>query len=486
MSTLATRLRRAGVVPRAVPRLLPRLGLRARITIAFAVGALVMSAVLAGATLGLTRQNLLDQRESSATARTYTNAETVSRQLPTQADTGAGAVADPADVLASLQTPLGSNPVLLVDDRWFPRTPEFGEDVLPAALRDTVRSGQAARMRFDLDGTTQLAVGVPLESIDGAYFEIVSLKELEDTLESISISLLAAAILSTLAGAGIGWWAARRVLRPLRGIGEAAHAIATGRLETRVEASDDADLATLADSFNEMASALEERIQRDARFASNVSHELRSPLMTLAASIEVLENQRDDMPDRARAALDLMVADIERFRQLVEDLLEISRFDAGVMHLDLEEVRVDELVIHAVTNSTDIDMPVDIDADLAGVVVRADKRRLSRVIANLLDNAGKYGKGASRVELRKAGNAVLIAVEDDGPGVVPEDREAIFFRFNRGTSAGHRRGIDGVGLGLALVAEHIRLHGGEVWVEDRADGQKGARFVIELPAETPA
>jgi two-component system, OmpR family, sensor histidine kinase MtrB len=117
------------------------------------------------------------------------------------------------------------------------------------------------------------------------------------------------------------------------------------------------------------------------------------------------------------------------------------------------------------------------------VVVKADKRRLSRVIANLLDNAAKYGDGASRVELRRAGDAVLIAVEDQGPGVPPEDREAIFFRFNRGSSAGHRRGIDGVGLGLALVAEHIRLHGGAVWVEDRANGESGARFVIELPAE---
>ena len=95
------------------------------------------------------------------------------------------------------------------------------------------------------------------------------------------------------------------------------------------------------------------------------------------------------MPDRAKAALDLMAADIERFRQLVEDLLEISRFDAGVMHLDLEEVRVDELVMQAVTASTDVDVTVDIDADLAGVVVKADKRRLSRVIANLLDNAGQ-------------------------------------------------------------------------------------------------
>lgn len=466
-----------------VTRLLPKIGLRARITIAFAVGALLMSAVLAVATLGLTRQNLLDQRESSATARTYQNARTAEAMLPQQTAEANAPTFDPTDLLASIPTPTGSRPVLVLDGRGWARNPEFSYESLPQALRDKVLGGEAALMRFDHEGSTHLAVGVPLSGFDGAYFEVVSLGELESTLESIGISLLAAAVLTTLAGAAVGWRAARRVLRPLRNISDAAHALATGRLETRVEASDDADLAPIAESFNEMASALEERIQRDAQFASNVSHELRSPLMTLAASIEVLENQRDDLPDRSRAALDLMVADITRFQQLVEDLLEISRFDAGVMHLDLEDVRVDELVIQAVTSSTDVDVPVDIDSDLAGVVVKADKRRLSRVIANLLDNAAKYGEGATRVELRKVGDAVLIAVEDDGPGVPPEDREIIFYRFNRGTSAGHRRGIDGVGLGLSLVAEHIRLHGGSVWVEDRPDGRRGARFVIKLPAE---
>ena len=458
------------------PWFLPRLGLRARITIAFGVGALFMSAVLAGATIGLTRRNLLDQRESAATAQTYTNAGNVRRQLES-------AVGDPPAVVSSLVTPSGSNPILMLEGRWYPRNAQFGEDVLPGSLSDLVRSGQPARMRFEHDDETELAVGVPLASVDGAYFEIVSLDELEDTIESISISLLAASLLTTMAGAGLGWWAARRVLRPLSGIGQAAHAIATGRLDTRVEASDDADLAPLADSFNDMATALEERIQRDARFASNVSHELRSPLMTLSASIEVLENQRDDMPERAKAALDLMVADVDRFRHLVEDLLEISRFDAGVMHLDLEEVRLAELVIQSVAMSTDADVPVDIDSDLAGVVVRADKRRLVRVIANLLDNAAKYGDGATRVELRKDGDDVLIAVEDEGPGVPVEDRESIFYRFNRGSRAGRRMDVDGVGLGLSLVAEHVRLHGGSVWVEDRPNGREGARFVIELPAE---
>jgi signal transduction histidine kinase len=235
-----------------------------------------------------------------------------------------------------------------------------------------------------------------------------------------------------------------------------------------------------------MAQALQDRVERDTRFASDVSHELRSPLMTLAASIEVLENQRDELPERAQAALDLMSGDIDRFRQLVEDLLEISRFDAGVVRLELDEVHLAELVMQAVSASTDSDVPVELDAELAGVVVEADKRRLVRVIANLIGNAAKYAGGATAVSLRKVDDGVQIAVEDRGPGVAEDDRALIFDRFSRGSSAGRRGSSDGVGLGLALVAEHVRLHGGNVWVEDRADGEEGARFVIELPISEPA
>ena len=227
-----------------------------------------------------------------------------------------------------------------------------------------------------------------------------------------------------------------------------------------------------------------EQLKRD--FVSMVSHELRSPLTTLSASITVLENHREDMPKRAQAALDLMVADVNRFRQLIEDLLEISRFDAGVMHLDLDDLRIAELVMQAVNISTDAEIPLDIDAELAGVVLQADKRRLVRVIANLLDNAAKYAGGASRVELRQVDGHIQIAVEDEGPGVPPDDRLRIFDRFSRGLVAGDRRSTgDGVGLGLSLVAEHIRLHGGEVWVEDRPDEKQGARFVVSLPTPCP-
>jgi two-component system sensor histidine kinase MtrB len=462
------------------PRFLPRLGLRARLTIAFAVGAFFLSALLAAGTWGFTRQNQLDQRSSGATTLAVNNAQQIAQTITSQ-------TSDPTELMAATPRPTGAHPVLFYNGDWYALDPAYGEDALPEKLVEVVASGNDARMRYTYNGQVYLAVGVKIDTPgDAAYFEIVSLDELEKTLETLGISLIAAALVTTLAGAGLGWWAARRVLRPLHGVGEAAGGIARGDLSTRVEASSDPDLATLARSFNDMASALEERIDRDSRFASNVSHELRSPLTTLSASITVLENHREDMPERARAALDLMVADVNRFRQLIEDLLEISRFDAGVMHLDLNEVRVAELIMQAVSATTDADIPLDIDWQLAGVVVEADKRRLMRVIANLIDNAAKYGGGASRVELRQVDGDVQVAVEDDGPGIPPEDRQRIFDRFSRGLSAGDRRSSsEGVGLGLSLVKEHIHLHGGKVWVEDRPDGESGARFVVRLPAKAP-
>ncbi len=457
-------------------KLIRRLGLRARITLAFAIGALLLSALLSATTWALTRENLLNQREDSAIAIVYQNARIVRNRVDTPG-------VDKQALVSSLSTPLGSRPILYDGEEFVPITPEFGQDALPRAVRDAVLGGQPVRMRYELRGEMQLAIGVPIPSAGAAYFEILSLDDLESTLEALGVSLVGASLLTTLLGATLGWWASRRALRPLTGVSTAAMALASGRLDTRLEASEDPDLRPISESFNDMAQSLQDRIERDARFASDVSHELRSPLMTLAASIEVMNNQRDELPERARSALDLMVADISRFQQLVEDLLEISRFDAGVAHLDLEEVHLAELVMQAVSHSTDVDVPVELDAELAGVVVQADKRRIVRVIANLLDNAAKYGGGATSVALRRVEGGVQIVVDDRGAGVPEEDRALIFNRFSRGISAGRRGSTDGVGLGLALVAEHVNLHGGRVWVEDRGDGSDGARFIVELPVE---
>lgn len=454
-----------------------RFSVRARLILAFGLGSLVSSAVLAGATWALVRDNLIDSRVTAALQQVFRNADEVLDTLPQLTDDR-----EIPDLLRGLgASPEGSRPILVRDVQPIPAFAEFGAEVLPRSLRRLVESGEPARQRYPLNGEPTLAVGIPLPSVDADYYEIVSLAELDDTLNSLSVALVGAGLVTTLSGAALGWFVSRRVLRPLAQVGQAAEAIAGGNLDTRLEVRADPDLAPLAASFNEMAQALQGRIERDARFASDVSHELRSPLMTLAASIEVLQGRRDDLPERAQRALDLLVADVARFQTLVEDLLEISRIDAGAARLQLDEVLLPELVMQAVAASSDTDVPVSVDAGIADLVVEADKRRLVRVIANLVDNARKYGGGACEVSLRRAPGGVEIAVEDAGPGVPSEDRDRVFERFARGGEAGRRGSGEGVGLGLALVAEHVRLHGGTVWVEERPGGEPGARFVVRLP-----
>jgi signal transduction histidine kinase len=454
-----------------------RLGLRARVTLFFALGALLLSVLLSVATYALTRANLLRQREVVAESQMLNNAERVQELLPRP-------LAEILPLLQSLPRAQGSEPLLLYGGRAFSLNPLVNLDSIPPELVESVgQENVAARMRYRMPGgdTTALATGSPLGTVQASYFEIIDLADLEDTLRQLGLSLAAAGVITTLAGAAVGSWASRRALSPLADVSGAARAIAGGRLDTRLDALDDPDLDSLVSSFNQMVAALQERIERDARFASDVSHELRSPLQTLAAAVQVLERRRDELSDRARAAVDLLSVEVDRFQELVDDLLEISRFDAGAQQLELDDVRLDQVVMEAVRASGSPGVPVEIEAELAGAVVPADKRRLMRVIANLLENAEKYAGGATAVTLTRAEDGrITIAVADNGPGIPVQQRAVIFDRFARGSTAGRRGSSDGVGLGLALVEEHVRLHGGRVWVEE-AGVDHGARFVVELP-----
>jgi signal transduction histidine kinase len=208
--------------------------------------------------------------------------------------------------------------------------------------------------------------------------------------------------------------------------------------------------------------------------------------MTMTTSVEVMQSRRAEMPERAQTALDLLVADVHRFQVLVEDLLEISRFDAGAIRLDFEEFGVAEFVRQAIAISSAPQTRLKIHSEAEELLVQGDRRRLARVIANFIDNGLAYGGGDLDITVSvpkesPISPSVRIAVEDHGPGVAPDERELIFERFARGASAGRRSGSEGAGLGLSLVVEHVKLHQGRVWVEDRTDGQKGACFVLELP-----
>lgn len=446
--------------------------MRARVTAAFALGALLLSLGLALLTYQLSRTYLLRQRETSVLRQTYANASLVKSVLRSPEP-------DIPRLLASVELPAGSSPLVLHHGSWFGASVAVGPDTLPVALRRAVTDGEVARQRYVRHGVPQLVVGIPLAAVDSAYFEVFPLSELERTLAVLRNSLTAAAIATALAGATVGWWASRRVLAPVAEVAAAAAAVAGGRLDVRLDESGDPDLSSMAVAFNRMTDALQARIQRDARFASDVSHELRSPLTTLAAALQVMAARRDDMPRRARDSLDLLTEEVVRFETLVEDLLEISRIDAGVADLTYDEVLLGEFVLHAMKSPGRAVVPLEVDGDASDLVVRADKRRLERVVVNLMDNARLHGGGVTRVRVERADGRGRIVVDDSGPGVAAGDRERIFERFARGDAAGRRGESDGTGLGLSLVREHVRLHGGRVWVEDGIPD--GARFVVELP-----
>lgn len=474
------RRRLAAAIVRRRPR---HMGLRTRILLGFTLGSLALSAFLAGTTYGFTRSNLVSQRDRAAINEAYNNAQTVQRVLgPGPADAG--------EAMKALEALGVARPVVFYRGAWSAQISLFSQDAIPQALRDRVLTDlEPARMITQVDDEKVLVVGIPLPAADAAYFEFSSLDEVNSTLRSVGFSLVFAGAITTMLGVALGSFASRRAVRPLGEAAQAAKAIAGGRLDTRLEPTDDHDLALLANSFNDMAAALQQRVERDARFASDVSHELRSPLMTLSASVEVMQARRAEMPERAQAALDLLVADVVRFQSLVEDLLEISRFDAGAIRLHMEDLLAAEFVRQAVAVSSLPSTPVTVTDRGERLVIRGDRRRLARVVANLIDNARVHGGGEPRVSVSEAeGDGeplghVWISVEDEGPGVPPDERSLIFERFARGGVAGRRSGNDGAGLGLALVDEHVRLHGGRVWVDDRPDGQPGARFVIELPAD---
>ena len=460
-----------------------RMGLRTRILLTFSLGFLALSVFLAAITFSFTKSTLFKQRERASIEQAYRDATVALNELSTGPANGQGVMR----VLTSLGI---ARPLLNYRDSWVGSAAKFGDDVVPVALKaKVINENTPARQVITVDGEKVLVVGVPLSEVGAAYFEFFSLTEVNDTLRSVGFSLLFAGFITTLFGVVLGSVASRRAVKPLGDAAQAAKAIAGGRLDTRLEISDDHDLRVLANSFNDMASALQMRVERDARFASDVSHELRSPLMTLAASVEVMQARRDDLPERAQAALDLLVADVARFQGLVEDLLEISRFDAGAIRLHLEDLLVAEFVRQAIAVSSLPETPITVTERAERLVMQVDRRRLARVIANLIDNARLHGGGQPEVTVSEADNEgepighVWIAVEDHGAGVPVEERHLVFERFARGAVAGRRSSSDGAGLGLALVDEHVRLHGGNVRVEDRRDNEPGARFVIELPAE---
>jgi signal transduction histidine kinase len=442
------------------------LGLRHRIVIGFALVALLVSAVFAVSTYALARGYLLDQRERVVQHQALADAGFVQRRLET-------AGADVSAVLTAAGPPAGHTVVLKWQDQWYASALDQGRDAVPATLRAETAEGRAAIQRVRTADGPVIVVGVPLPAVGGEFYEIAPLNELDAILRLLSTILIGGAALAAAAGAALGAWASRSVVTPLNRVAVAAATIAGGELDTRLPPTQDPELATIVASFNSMVQTLQQRIERDARLAADVSHELRSPLTTLVGSVDLLTARRDELPPRSQQLLDLISADLDRFRRLLDDLLELARSDAGLDLRPESRVDIDELLRHVLHEVGDPALVSGVgDAEVLG-----DKARLSRLFRNLFENAERHGGGLTAVLVSRSGDDVLVEVDDAGSGVPPEERERVFERFATGPT---RRGSSsGTGLGLALVAETAAAHGGAVWCTSSPAG--GARFVVRLP-----
>jgi signal transduction histidine kinase len=438
----------------------------------FALTGLVVAAVLATTTYALASRYLLDQRVDAAQQRAFVNARLARTVLRNSSS-------DVSALLDGLGGGVTSGALLRVRGTWYGSRVGLGRDTVPPALRRILDHGHAANeITRTADGSLDVLVGVPIPSVDSLYVEQASLDELERSLDALRRAVLIAVVGAAVAGGLVGFAMARRVVGPLRPLAGAAGRIADGDLSARVDVGTDPDLRPLGEAFNQMAGALEARIEREVRFTADVTHELRSPLAAVTSALEVVKRRRGSMPPGATEALDVLDEQVDRFRTMVVDLIEIARVDAGTAALDLVPTDLAELVRAGLQRCGAPEVTVVV-SEGADTRVLLDRRRFVQVVENLVANAAAYGGGLRAVTITQVAATLEVAFDDDGPGVPVAEREQIFERFRRGAVGVAAGAPTGSGLGLALTREHLLLHGGAIRVESAPSG--GARFVVTVP-----
>jgi two-component system sensor histidine kinase MtrB len=446
-------------------------GVRRRAAVTFALGGVLVATVVAGSTYVVARSYLTSAREHAAVRQANVDARIALDGLRT---TGTST----AEVLGQVAPPARTTLLVERGGRWSSSSLDIGPDDLPAELRAMrAGSGPATVMWARLQGEPALVVSIPLPEVDAVFHEAVDLSELTTTLDTLRGVLMIVAATTALAAAAVGRWAAGRALRPLDEVAVAATRIGGGQLDTRLAATHDPDLAAIVGSFNDMVDALAARIEREARFTADVTHELRSPLTTLVAAVDLVEARAAQLPERVRPAVKLAVTELARFRRLLDDLVELARLDAGVADAARERFDLRELVTQALTGSGR-DPALLAVAPPDAVPVCAHKRQLERALVNLFENADLHGRGLVRVSVERTATDAVVMVDDAGAGIAAADRERVFERFARG-EGGARGAQPGTGLGLSLVAETLRAHDGAVWCAEAPRG--GARLVVRLP-----
>jgi signal transduction histidine kinase len=370
------------------------------------------------------------------------------------------------------------------DDPYVSRTPLLPVLAqLPSSLRAAVDAGRLGYSWQSVDARPALIVGG--RQGDGpALYLVIDAAPVEGALDQLRLGLAAAGLIAVLVAVVTAGFIARRILRPIASGSVAAARIAAGDLRARLPVEGRDELAGWAAEFNRMADSLEATIgrlqaaqQQNRRFVADVSHELRTPLTALVAEASIIEAGLDRLEPDARRAAELLVGDVRRLRVLVDDLMELSRFDAEAEALRLEPVDLGRVVTAVVATrlpGARVVLPEE------PVVVESDIRRLDRILGNLLDNARIHAPDAPvEVALTAADDEVRVVVADRGPGVADDALPHLFDRFYKVDPSRAATATSTSGLGLAIAAEHAALLGGSVRAAAHPGG--GLAVTVTLP-----
>jgi len=373
-------------------------------------------------------------------------------------------------------------------------------DAIPADLQHVVAQLHESAHEFVLanpDGHGRrpcLVVGTPvLSTTHGGNYALYYVYPLDAETQAVNLTrntviLIGGALVGLLAI--IVWLVTRLVVRPVRLAARTAQRLSAGLLDQRMEVSGEDDLALLGASFNQMAANLQRQIQRleemsrlQRRFTSDVSHELRTPLTTVRMAADLLFSSRDELDPLMARSAELLNAELDRFEELLTDLLEISRFDAGFANLDAEPTNLVPIVTRVVERlrplAVNADVEVTVHVPDEPVIADVDPRRAERILRNLVGNAVEHAEGRPIViTLGADETAVAITVRDHGIGLRPGEEKLVFNRFWRADPSRARQ-TGGTGLGLSISLEDARLHGG--WLEAWGAPGQGAQFRLVLP-----
>jgi signal transduction histidine kinase len=354
---------------------------------------------------------------------------------------------------------------------------------VPADLRRLANSGHVSYERQTIAGVPYLTVAEPLPGRFTQLYFFYDESQVWADLDQLRNILVAGWLLVVMLSGLTGALLARHMLQPVASASAAARSLAEGLLDTRLPATGSDEFGAWAASFNQMADALQTKITaltdaqaRERRFTADVAHELRTPLTALVNEAALLQRHAAGLPPEAAHLTGLLVADVTRLRRLIDDLMEISRLDAGVEAVRMEQVDLAAL-IEGVVRTRGWEPTVEVRGERP--MVATDRRRVERIVANLVGNAVEHGGGRAAVRIDGDGAETVIEVGDDGPGITPEFAPRLFDRFSKADPA---RTAAGSGLGLAIAHENATLLGGSIAVESRPGA--GATFTLRLPKET--